>query len=414
MNVIDSTRVALHGLRSNIGRSLLTIIGIVIGIVAIVFVMSMGQAAQDFIISQVEGFGAHTLIVRPGREPQGPTGAAETLLSDSLRERDLMYLRQAGHVPGVISVEPAVLVPGSVSYQNQISRPTVFGWTAEALAKFFDVYPETGELFSQEDIEAHAKVAVIGQKVKDELFGDSDAVGEYIKIAGQNMRVVGVLPSKGQVSVLNLDEVVVIPYTTARQDILGSDHYFEFFVGVDEAYDIADVEADLKAVLRDLHGITDPEKDDFFVVTQQDIVESVNTITSALTIFLVAIASISLLVGGVGIMNIMLVSVTERTQEIGLRKAVGATNSDILKQFLLEALILTTGGGVVGVVLAALLSWVVAFVVTTFFGLTWNFVVPPLAIILGVGMASLVGVVFGLYPARRAAHKNPIDALRYE
>jgi putative ABC transport system permease protein len=414
MNLIDSTRIALHGLRSNLGRSLLTIIGIVIGIVAIVFVMSMGQAAQEFIISQVEGFGAHTLIVRPGREPQGPTGAAETLLSDSLRERDLLFLRQPGRVPGVVSVEPAVLVPGSVSYQNQISRPTVFGWTAEALARFFDVYPETGELFSQEDIEAHAKVGVIGQKVKDELFGDSDAVGEYIKVKGQNIRVVGVLPSKGQVSVLNLDEVVVIPYTTARQDILGSDHYFEFFVGVDEAYDIADVEVDLKAVLRDLHGITDPAKDDFFVVTQKDIIESVSTITSALTIFLVAIASISLLVGGVGIMNIMMVSVTERTAEIGLRKAVGATNKHILQQFLLEALILTTGGGVLGVMLAALLSWVVSLVVRNFFALPWAFTVPLLAVVLGVGMAGFVGVAFGLYPARRASLKDPIEALRYE
>lgn len=414
MSLFDSMRLALHGLRANLGRSFLTIIGIVIGIVAIVFVMSMGEAAQDFIISQVEGFGANTLIVRPGREPQGPTQAAETLLSDSLKEKDVAYLRKPGVVPGLLSVEPAVLVPGSVSYQNQISRPTVFGWTAEALSEFFDVYPEKGDLFGQDDIDAHAKVAVIGQKVKQELFGDSDAVGEYIKVKGHNMRVVGVLPSKGQVSVLNLDEVVVIPYTTAQKDILGISHYFELFIGIADGQDIAVVEQDLKTALRDVHGITDPARDDFFVVSQQDIIESVSTITSALTVFLVAIASISLLVGGVGIMNIMMVSVTERTAEIGLRKALGATNSDILQQFLLESLILTTGGGVLGVILATLLSWLAAFVVRNFFSLSWAFIVPPLAIALGVGMASLVGVIFGLYPARRAAKKNPIEALRYE
>lgn len=414
MNILDTGKVAVSGLRANLGRSLLTILGIVIGIVAIVFVMSMGEAAQQYIISQVEGFGANTLIVRPGREPQGPTQAAETLLSDSLKNRDVEYLRQPGRVPGIVSVEPAVLVPGSVSFQNQISRPTVFGWTAEALAQFFDIYPAQGELFTQEDIDSHAKVGVIGYKVKEELFGESDAVGEFIKVRGQNIRVVGVLPKKGQVSVLNLDEVVVIPYTTAQKDILGISHYFEFFVGVRDGVDIHEVEEDLEAALRDLHGITDPDKDDFFIVTQEDIVQTISSVTSALTVFLVAIASISLLVGGVGIMNIMLVSVTERTQEIGLRKAIGATQADILRQFLFEAAMLTAGGGLIGVVLATLLAWIVSLVVTGFFGIPWAFSVPLLAVVLGIGMAALVGLVFGLYPARKAARKHPIEALRYE
>lgn len=411
MNIVDTWKVAFTALKANWGRSLLTILGIVIGIVAIVFVLSMGNAAQDFIISQVEGVGAHTLIVRPGREPEGPTDFAETILSDSIKDRDIQFLRR---VPGIISVEPAVIVPGSVSYQNQVFRPTVFGWTADALSQFFDIYPEEGELFTREDIDSRAKVAVIGYRVKQELFGESDAVGETIKIKGHNMKVVGVLPSKGQVSVLNLDEVVVIPYTTAQKDILAINHYHEVFFGVDEAADLDEVGEDLKAALRDLHGITDPAKDDFFLVTQQDIVDRISTITSALTIFLVAIASISLLVGGVGIMNIMLVSVTERTHEIGLRKALGATNQDILRQFLFEALALTVGGGILGVVLAALLSWVVAVVVRSFFALSWTFSVPLVAVLLGVGMAAFVGVVFGLYPARKAARKDPIEALRYE
>lgn len=414
MTILDTIRIAQKGLLTNLGRSLLTITGIVIGIVAIVFVMSMGRAAQDYIVGQVEGIGGNTIIVRPGRLPTGPTDAAEAILSDSLKSRDIVALRQPGRVPGLVSAEPAVIIPGSVSYQNQVFRPTTFGWTADALAEFFDVYPETGELFGQEDIDRHAKVAVIGQKVKTTLFGESDAVGEFIKIQGHSLRVVGVLPSKGQVSILNLDDVVVIPYTTAQKDILGIDHYNEVFIGIDESADLDEVQANLISALRDLHGITDPAKDDFNLQTQKDIVERIGTITSALTIFLVAIASISLLVGGVGIMNIMLVSVTERTQEIGLRKAVGATNQDILRQFLFESLMLTSGGGVLGVILAALLSWVTALVVRSVFNLPWTFSVPLTAVLLGVGMAALVGMVFGLYPARSAAKKNPIDSLRYE
>ena len=400
--------------KSNLGRSLLTILGIVIGIVAIVVVIALGQAARIFIIDQVEGVGGRTLILRPGRQPQGPTDIAESILSDSLTPRDIVALRQPGRVDGLEAVEPAVLVPGSVSYQNQVFRPVTLGWSGEALTRFFQIYPEEGDVFTDEDIRAHAKVAVIGAHVKDELFGESSAVGEFVKIKGVNLRVIGVLPAKGQVSVLNLDDVVIIPSTTAQKDVMGIDFYHEVFLSVADGFDIDAVAVDVRETLRDLHGINDPSKDDFFVLAQKDIVERVGVITQALTLFLVAIASISLLVGGIGIMNIMLVSVTERTREIGLRKALGATNEDILRQFLFESLLLTVTGGVLGVVIAFAFVWLASFVVRTYFGLFWPFVLPWYGVALGVGMAGFVGVVFGLYPARKASRRNPIEALRYE
>lgn len=414
MTILDTLLISWQGLTSSVARSSLTVLGIVIGIVAIVLVMSMGAAAQTFILSQVEGIGAHTIIVRPGRQPQGPTDIAESILSDSLKERDITYLKDPAHIHGITSVEPVVIIPGGVSYQGQVSRPTIFGWSSEALGQFFNIYPEEGDFFTDDDIKSHAKVAVIGAKVKNELFGDSEALGQNVKIRGQNMRVVGVLPTKGQVSVLNLDEVVVIPYTVAQKDILGINYYNEVFIGAAQDTDVAEVAEDVKAILRDLHGITDSSKDDFFITTQQDVVERISTITRALTIFLSGIASISLLVGGVGIMNIMLVSVTERTREIGLRKALGATNRNILQQFLFEALLLTVGGGVVGVLIAVVLSWTVAFLVQRYGGIAWSFQLPITAVLLGVGMAGVVGVVFGIYPARKAAQKDPIEALRYE
>lgn len=412
MNIFDTLRISWLSITANKARSALTVLGIVIGIVSIVLVMSLGAGAKAYILSQVEGIGAHTIIVRPGRQPKGPTDVAESILSDSLKQRDIELLKSS--VPGIISLEPVVIVPGGVAYQNQVSRPTIFGWTSQALGRFFSIYPTEGDFFTDDDIKNHAKVAVIGHKVKDELFSDSDAVGESIKIRGQSMRVVGVLPAKGQVSVLNLDEVVVIPYTVAQKDILGINFYHEVFIGVADNVDMDTVTEDIKAILRDAHGITDPAKDDFFLVTQQDVIDRVSGITRALTIFLTGIASISLLVGGVGIMNIMLVSVTERTKEIGLRKALGATNRDILQQFLLEALTLTIGGGVVGVLTATVLAYAVALAVKYYGGLEWKFELPILSVVLGVGMAAIIGVVFGLYPARKAAQKDPIEALRYE
>jgi len=414
MDIITITRTAFHSLRTNLARSLLTILGIVIGVMAIVLVVALGQGAQGLILDQVKGVGANTIILRPGRQPTGPESAAETILSDSIKERETSALNNPVNVPGIESVDPAVLVTGPVQYQENTYRPMILGWTADALVQMFQISPAEGTLFSDDDILQRSKVAVIGSKVREKLFGSSDALGEFIKIRGQNIRILGILPARGQVSAFNIDDLVLLPYSTAQKDILGINYFNEVFIRAKDGTDVDLVASDIKATLRDLHNITDPEKDDFFVMTQKDIVDRLSTITQALTIFLAMIASISLVVGGIGIMNIMLVSVTERTREIGLRKALGATNSDILKQFLLEAVILTVSGGASGTILGISLAFITSIVLKAQFSLAWPFQLPLSAIILGVGMAGVVGLGFGLYPARKAAQKDPIEALRYE
>lgn len=405
---------AYRGLIAHRGRSFLTVLGIVIGIVAIVLVVALGTGVQRLILDEVEGLGASLIVIRPGREPTGPTDFADTLLADSVGDREIAALRRSENVSGLERIEPAVLVPGSVSYRDSVSHPIIFGWTARAMADFYDVYPEQGSFFSEDDVHQRAKVAVIGSQVADDLFGTASPVGETIRVGNTAIRVVGVLPQRGQVSFLNIDTLVLLPYTTAQRDILGISHYHEVIGQSAPGADVDRVADDIRATLRELHGIVDPSKDDFYVSTQKDLLASISTVTNALTVFLSAIASVALVVGGVGIMNIMLVSVTERTREIGLRIALGARPGDILRQFLFESVILTFSGGVVGTVVAVGLSAVAALVIRQQFGLHWQWDIPYFAVVLGIGVSAAVGLVFGLYPARRAARMDPIDALRYE
>jgi len=414
MNFITTTKTAIRALRAHLGRSMLTILGIVIGVVAIVLVIALGQGAQDLILNQVQSIGSNTIIVRPGRQPTGPSDAADTILSDSLKQTDVTALLKPVNVPDLESVAPAVLVPSAIAHDNTLFRGTVLGWTPEALGQVFNVNPDRGAFFTADDVRQAARVIVIGNKVKEDLFGDSDALGEFVSVKGQKLQIVGILPPKGQVSAFNVDEIALIPYTTAQKTILGINHFHELFIRAKEGANVDTVVADIEATLRETHNITDPEKDDFFVVTQASVIATVKTVTQTLTIFLVAIASISLMVAGIGIMNIMLVSVTERTQEIGLRKALGATNRNILLQFLIESLILTSTGGIIGTTIAIAIAALVSYIAQTYFNIAWPFTLPLGAIFLGVGVSSAIGLLFGIYPARKAAAKNPIDALRFE
>ncbi|OGZ29440.1 MAG: hypothetical protein A2931_01505 [Candidatus Niyogibacteria bacterium RIFCSPLOWO2_01_FULL_45_48] len=410
-----TAKTALNGLKTNRSRSALTILGIVIGITAIILVVSVGQGAQDLILGQIQALGSKTIVVLPGREPSGPTDPSivDSLFSDSLKERELKALQNKSNAPYVKNIMPIIFGTDSGVYEGETFRLTILG-VSELASEIFDLTPKEGNFFTAEDVKGRTDVAVIGSKVKDELFGASDAVGERIKIKGRNFRVIGVLPSKGQVSFFNFDETVLVPYTTAQTYVFGIKHFNRLVVEAESEDKIDQTVSDIEITLRNLHGITDPKKDDFFIETQADIAERVSTVTNILTLFLATIAAISLLVGGIGIMNIMLVSVTERTREIGLRKAVGATEKNILMQFLLEAVFLTVTGGIIGVILGALLSFAVAIVLSQFVGLSWTFNFPFLAAFLGFVVSALVGLVFGLYPAREASKKSPIEALRYE
>ncbi len=403
---------ALKGLHTNKTRSALTILGIVIGIMAIVLVMSIGEGANALIVSQVQGLGSKTMFIVPGKDPGGPSNFS-SMFSDSLKERELQAILKKANVPTLADATPMVMVPGSISWRGDTFPPTTFG-ASEIIEEILDLRVERGSFFSREEIRQNESVAVIGRKVYEDLFGETDAVGERVKIKGRAFRVTGVLAKKGRTGLLDVDEAVIIPYTTAQRHLMGTDHYNEIIARAASEESVARTVRDIEATIRELHDITDPEDDDFHVHTQEDIAERVGSITGVLTALLASVAAISLLVGGIGIMNIMLVSVTERTREIGLRKALGATDGDILTQFLLESVILTLIGGVVGIALGASLSFVASLALSKGLGVSWAFAFPVRGALLGVGVSLGTGLIFGIYPARQAAQKSPIEALRYE
>ena len=402
---------ALKGLTTNRSRSALTILGIVIGITAIMLVVSLGAGAQKLILGQVQGLGTNTIAVIPGREPSGPSDVT-FLFSDSLKEKDVIALKNKANVPLVKSIMPTVFGAGPASYNSNTYQVSIFGATS-FMTEVFDLHPQ-GEFFTDENVSSRSDVAVLGNKIANKLFEDEDPIGKKVKLRGRNFKVLGVLPETGGGSLFNFDDMILVPYTTAQDYITGKKSFNRIIMQTYSDKDVPASVEDIKYTLRESHGITDPEKDDFTVQTQQDLANRLSTITNALTYFLVAVASIALFVGGVGIMNIMLVSVTERTREIGLRKALGATDKDILAQFLLEAVSLTAIGGFVGIVLGSTLALITAFGLSKGLGVGWDFVFPWVGALLGLSVSALIGLIFGGYPARQASRKSPIEALRYE
>jgi len=410
--ILQNLKLAFKSLKTNKSRSALTILGIVIGITAIIVVMSIGDGANKLIVNEIQAIGSNTIAIIPGQEPKGPTDISSFFL-DSLKTRDLEAIKDKTNVPTATFVMPEVLVPGGTSYGGETHNSVILG-ASELFVDFLDIYPETGSFFSEEQIRQKESVAVIGKNVKDELFGESDAIGQKIKIRNRNFRIIGVFGDVGQLVFFNVDDLVAIPYSTAQTYLLGQTHFNEIIVKAESDAKVDRTVRDIEATLREMHNIDNPDDDDFHVNTQKDLVERVNVITDILTIVLVAVAGISLLVGGIGIMNIMLVSVTERTREIGLRKAVGATRANIINQFLFEAVVLTVIGGIVGILLGSFFSFMTALILTKFAGLNFVFTFPVTAAILGVGVSGAIGLIFGIYPAKQAAEKSPIEALRYE
>jgi len=418
MTLKHSLTTALPGLHSNRSRSALTILGIVIGITAIMLVLSLGSGAQSLILDQIQGMGSRTIVVIPGREPSGPSDFANVFL-DSLKERDLQSLKNTANVPSAEDVAPIVFGTVRLAFEDNTYQATVLGGGSKEkdniLSQIFDIYPDKGAFFTADDVQSKAATVVIGDKVRDHLFGnDIEPLGKKIRVKDKSFQIVGVLGKKGQVSFFNFDDMVLMPYTTAQQYILGRSYFDRIIVSALSEEAIQSTVRDVEDTLRASHNITDPDKDDFFVETQADLAARLKTITTALTLFLSGVAGISLFVGGVGIMNIMLVSVTERTREIGLRKAVGATNKDILLQFLSEAVMLTLIGGVVGIALGSFLSFIISLLISSLALTAWSFNFPFLGALLGLIVSAVVGLVFGLYHARTASRKAPIEALRYE
>lgn len=413
----DAFKTATRSLAHGKMRSILTMLGIVIGIASVIILMSIGRSAQNLILGQVQSVGSNLIIVIPGAPNNGKfssPAASQGIVVTSLQQRDVDTLSKE---PSIDYVIPEVRGQAEVVYGNNNATIGYTGSTAD----FFQVSNLTdlseGQLFSKSDVDSGDHVVVIGPTLAQTLFGSSvDPVGKTIRVKNVSFRVVGVL-KKGGTGVFGVDlgNLVVMPITVAQKQLLGITYFNVIIAQADAQYDINFVKARMTSVLERNHNITDSNKDDFTIDTQADILSILGSITSVLTIFLAAIASISLIVGGIGIMNIMLVSVTERTREIGLRKAVGATNKDIEQQFLIESVVLTFIGGVAGLLVGAAIVGLIYLIISNFFSsLNWTFALPLSAVVLAIGVSTIAGIVFGIYPARKAARKNPIEALRYE
>ncbi len=416
MRYQDAFKTATFALLHRKMRSVLTMLGIVIGIASVIILMSIGQSAQNLILGQVEGIGSNLIVITPGA-PSGegfsPPASAQGIVITSLRETDADALDRE---PSISGVAPLVTGQAEVVYGNKNDTVSYQGVNAD----FFSVLNMAlgnGQTISKTDVDSANRVAVIGPSLAKTLFGESvNPVNKQIRVKNISFRVIGVL-EKGGTGAFGVDKgnLVIMPITVAQKQLLGIANYNTIMIQANSQYEIDFVKSRITSVLRQNHGITDSNKDDFDIQTQEDILSIVQNITSILTLFLSAIASISLVVGGIGIMNIMLVAVTERTKEIGLRKAVGATDRDILQQFLIESVLLTSIGGIIGIAVGAVVIGLIYFALTTFSPtLGWTFVFPLSAVFLGLSVAGASGLVFGIYPARQAGKKNPIDALRYE
>ncbi|MDJ1158628.1 ABC transporter permease [Chelatococcus sp. SYSU_G07232] len=410
MRLYEALRAALSAIAANALRSALTMLGIVIGVMAVIAMVAIGSGARDVVTRQIKSLGGNLAIVSPGNVTQGGVrlgaGAASTLTDEDARavERE---------VEGVVAAAPFVrgsaqLVHGGSNWATSVYAVDLAYFTARE----WEV--EAGRLFDPEEIRRGEIVAVIGRTVAQNLFGDADPVGETIRIRNVPFRVIGVMAAKGQSSFgQDQDDVVFVPLDAGRSRVIGRNFaknrsIGSIFIKFRSEEDIAPGIEATRALLRQRHRLTDDTEDDFSIRNLTEIAETVSASANTLSLLLAAVAGVSLLVGGIGIMNIMLVSVTERTREIGLRLAVGARPRDILGQFLIEATTLATIGGAAGVALGI----VAARLVAGAFG--WPTLISPEAIVIAVAFSSLVGIFFGFYPARRAARLDPIEALRRE
>jgi putative ABC transport system permease protein len=410
MRTQDLFQSALQSLARNKGRSILTVLGIVIGIGAVIVMLSVGQGAQQLILDQVADLGSDQLFVQSG-SPETSEGPPDPFIEQTVTLEDAKALRDRGPFSAVTTL---LLTNTTVSSETQEAFVDIAG-VDEYQLDLTAAEIANGRFFDSNDINGFTRTAVLGSETANDFFGDADPVGQGIEVKGINFKVVGVMEPQGSQFFSNLDKRVYLPVTSVQRDIMNVDYVSYINARASGNVDLAKDEA--RAILRDTHNIVsygdDMSNDDFTISSQEDAVQTISVVGSALSALLASIAAISLVVGGIGIMNIMLVSVTERTKEIGLRKSIGATEREILQQFLIEAVVLTLLGGLLGILGGVTFAVISAQIVKNFVE-GWSLVIPPSAIVLAVIVSSVVGLGFGIYPARRAAKLDPIEALRYE
>ncbi len=394
-------------------RTILTVIALGIGIASVVIIVSAGKGLEAMVLGELDIYSPNTLNIEVRVPGKGGGGSATSMASGvtitTLNNADMEAIMKH---PNISVAYNYVTSQQVIKYREQNKIVTVFGYGAYA-AEVDNLKIAEGQFYTPEEEAALAQVVFIGSKIKEDFFGDDTAVGKSIFIKGKSFRVVGVQEPMGASFGFDMDSVIYIPTQTLQKRFLGTDYAMGINAHVIDMNQVEMTKEDVEILLRERHDITDPDKDDFEVSTMVEIRNTLETVIGGITLLLIALVCISLIVGGVGITNIMYVTVAERTFEIGLRKSLGARSRDILLQFLTEAVLLTTLGGIVGVCLGVVVSYLV-YLVATSIGLNWVFAVPLYAVILALGFSTVVGLFFGLYPARKAAQLNPIDALRKE
>lgn len=405
MKFINLLKIALKALNNNKLRCFLTMLGIIIGVASVITMLAIGQGSKDSIREQISEMGSNMIMIHPGSMQRGGIRQSADDMQ-TLKVEDYEAMRS---VPGVAAVSPSVNSGGQLVNGNNNYPSTIYGITPDYL-DIRKLKVKDGSMFTDHEIKLASKVCVLGKTVVDNLFPDGeDPVGHVIRFGKIPLTVIGVLESKGTNSMgMDQDDVVLAPYTTVMKRILAIDYIQGMFASAIDEGRTDRVIDDVTAMLRARHKLRADEDDDFEIRSQQELSEMMNSTSDMMTVLLACIAGISLLVGGIGIMNIMYVSVTERTREIGLRMSIGARGLDILSQFLIEAVIISVTGGIIGILLGCLASWLVNLIAH------WPVSVQAYSVVLSFLVCTITGVFFGWYPARKASNLDPIEAIRYE
>ncbi len=412
---LDPAKISYRNLTASKLRSLLTIIGIIIGVAAVIIIFAVGKSAQNLIVGQIEGVGSNLIAVIPGAsDEEGPPAAVMGVSITTLTYADLEAVRNSAEIPEIEAGAGYVNGTVNVSRRDTGLNVSLTGTTASYL-DVENAEVAKGRFFNTDEEKNLSRVVILGDEVARELFQENNPLGEKVEIKDQNFIVAGVLKEKksGGFGMSDQDNTIFMPLKTAQKLILGIDHlgYARFKASNPETIDF--VKNEVTSILRQEHGIEDPADDDFSVRDQAATVEILDQVTDVLRYFLLAVGSISLLVGGIGIMNIMLIVVNQRVREIGLRKAVGARDADIIIQFLIESATISSIGGAVGIVLGIAVSFLISFVAQAM-EYDWDFIISPFSLVIAALISIAIGIIFGIYPARKAAKTSPMESLRYE